>query len=224
KGPPLLFSTHLDTVPLCAGAVPVRSGKKITPQGKTALGGDNRTGCGVLVTLAATLLAKKIPHPPLTLLFTVREESGLFGARHLDPKDLGGVTMGFNVAGREPGEITIGAVGAERWEVEIAGKASHAGAYPEQGISSTLVGALALGDVKRQGYFGKIAKGEQKGTSNVGSFGGHDGRCAGDATNVVTDYARITGEARSHDSKFVKVIVKAYQDAFAKAAAEATSE
>src|SRR4051812_11955407 len=27
KAPPLLFSTHLDTVPLCAGAVPVRSGK-----------------------------------------------------------------------------------------------------------------------------------------------------------------------------------------------------
>src|SRR5215207_2542888 len=45
-GPPLLFSTHLDTVPLCAGAVPVRKGKKIVPQGRTALGGDNRTGCG----------------------------------------------------------------------------------------------------------------------------------------------------------------------------------
>src|SRR5215211_3131009 len=34
-GPPLLFSTHLDTVPLGAGAVPVRKGKKIVPQGKT---------------------------------------------------------------------------------------------------------------------------------------------------------------------------------------------
>src|SRR3954452_15921244 len=97
KAPPLLFSTHLDTVPLCAGAVPVRAGKKITPKGKTALGGDNRTGCGVLVTLAATLLADSIPHPPLTLLFTVREESGLFGARYLEPKDLGGAAMGFNV-------------------------------------------------------------------------------------------------------------------------------
>src|SRR5271166_3342847 len=28
-GPRLLFMTHLDTVPICAGAVPVRKGKKI---------------------------------------------------------------------------------------------------------------------------------------------------------------------------------------------------
>ena len=76
----LLFSTHLDTVPLCAGAVPMRSKNRITAKGDTALGGDNRTGVACLVTLAATLLERKPPHPPLTLLFTVREESGLFGA------------------------------------------------------------------------------------------------------------------------------------------------
>src|SRR5437764_11126131 len=88
-GPRLLFTTHLDTVPLCAGAVPVRSGKdRITAQGPTALGGDNRTGVACLVTLAATLLGRRLPHPPLTLLFTVREESGLFGARHVEPADL----------------------------------------------------------------------------------------------------------------------------------------
>ncbi len=216
--PPLLFSTHLDTVPLAAGAVPVRKGNKVVPQGATALGGDNRTGVGVLVTLAATLLAKKLPHAPLTLLFTVREESGLFGARFVDPAGLGGVAMGFNVDGRSAAEVTIGAVGAERWEVEITGKAAHAGAYPEQGISATLVAALALSEVKRGGWFGKVAQGERQGTSNVGSFGGKDGKCAGDATNVVTDYVRVTGEARSHDPKFTRAIVAAYREAFAAAA------
>jgi tripeptide aminopeptidase len=218
-GDPILFSTHLDTVPLCAGAVPIRKKNKIVPEGKTALGGDNRTGVGVLVTLAATLLANKLPHPPITLLFTVREESGLFGARHLDPADLGGVTMGFNVDGRLPSDLTAAAVGAERWEVEITGKASHAGAHPEQGISATLVAALALAEVKHNGYFGKIILDGKEGTSNVGSFGGADGQPAGEATNVVTDFVRITGEARSHDSKFVKEIVKAYKDAFISAAA-----
>src|SRR4051794_24803047 len=38
-GPRRLLSTHLDTVPLCAGAVPVRRGNRIVPEGKTALGG-----------------------------------------------------------------------------------------------------------------------------------------------------------------------------------------
>jgi tripeptide aminopeptidase len=221
-GPRLLFSTHLDTVPLCAGAVPVRQKKRIRPQGATALGGDNRTGVAVLVTLAATLLQKEPPHPPLSLLFTVREESGLFGARHLDPADLAGVVMGFNVDGRAPVEFTLGAVGAERWEVEIHGKASHAGVHPEVGISATLVGALALAEVKQGGWFGKISQDGREGTSNIGVFGGKDGKAAGEATNVVTDYAWLFGEARSHDSNFVKEIVRAYKAAFTHAAEQVT--
>src|SRR5205823_7602013 len=64
-GPRRLFMTHLDTVPLCAGAVSVRKGNRIVPAGPTALGGDNRTGVACLVTLAATLVARRLPHPPL---------------------------------------------------------------------------------------------------------------------------------------------------------------
>ncbi|HVK92309.1 MAG TPA: peptidase, partial [Mycoplana sp.] len=69
-GPRLMFSTHLDTVPLCAGAKPRREGDRIVSDGKTALGGDNRTGCAILVVLAETLLKHDLPHPPITLLFT----------------------------------------------------------------------------------------------------------------------------------------------------------
>src|SRR5262245_47378098 len=99
-GPRLLFMTHMDTVPCCAGAVPVRQGNRLGPEAETARGGVNRAGGAVLVTLIATLLKKKLPHPPLTLLFTVREESGLFGARYLDPATLKGPLMGFNFDGR----------------------------------------------------------------------------------------------------------------------------
>src|SRR5215475_4314781 len=52
KGPRLMFITHLDTVALCAGARAKREGDRIVSDGTTALGGDNRTGCAVLVTLA----------------------------------------------------------------------------------------------------------------------------------------------------------------------------
>jgi tripeptide aminopeptidase len=223
-GPRLLFSTHLDTVPLCAGVVPVLGKGRITAEGKTALGGDDRTGVACLVTLAATLLQNKLPHPPLTLLFTVREESGLFGARHLDPADLGGPVYGFNVDGKEAATLTVGAVGAERWEVEITGRAAHAGVHPEQGVSATLVAGMALAEVKAGGWFGKIDQNGRQGTSNVGSFGGHDGKAAGEATNVVTDYVFLTGESRSHDSKFAREITRAYSDAFRDAAAKVTDD
>src|ERR1051326_6488105 len=60
-GEPIMLMTHLDTVPLCGGAVPVRERSKIRPAGRTALGGDNRGGVACLGTLAAPLLEHKLP-------------------------------------------------------------------------------------------------------------------------------------------------------------------
>lgn len=217
-GPRRLFMTHLDTVPLCAGAKPVRKGNRIVAAGQTALGGDNRTGVACLVNLAATLIERGLPHPPLTLLFTVREESGLWGARFVKPTDLGHPVEAYNVDGRSAQEFTVGAVGADRWEVHILGRASHAGVHPEQGISATMVAALAMQQIHKAGWFGKIHLNGKQGTSNVGVFGGKDGLSAGEATNVVTDYAFIKGESRSHDPRFVKKITAAYRDAFRQAA------
>lgn len=221
-GPRLLFSTHLDTVPLCKGAKPRREGDRIVSDGTTALGGDNGTGCAVLVALAKSLIAHKLPHPPITLLFTVREESGLHGARELDPKDLLGATMGFNVDSTHAAKLTIGAIGQTNWDVTIKGKAAHAGVAPERGISATLVAAVALTEASRSGWFGKVVKPEGRGSSNVGVFGGKDGKPAGDATNVVTDYVHILGEARSTDAAFAGRIARAFGEAFEKARAEVT--
>ena len=242
-GPRLLFSTHLDTVPLAAGADPVRKGNRVVAAGPTALGGDNRIGCAVLVTLAATLLREKLPHPPLTLLFTVREESGLWGARNVDVAALGKPVMGFNFDGGSASQITIASVGAERWNVDILGKAAHAGVHPERGISATAVASIAIATAVRTGWFGKIVKnraelgiefksGEKSvenrrgtadvelihGTSNVGVFGGRDGHSAGEATNTVTDFVHVEGESRSHDARFAGAITAAYKEAFAAAA------
>ncbi|NGN43628.1 M20/M25/M40 family metallo-hydrolase [Mesorhizobium sp. CGMCC 1.15528] len=216
-GPRLLFSTHLDTVPLCAGAKPRREGDRIVSDGTTALGGDARTGVALLVVLAETLIKHKLPHPPITLLFTVREESGLHGARELNAADLSGPSMCVNVDGQLASDLIIGAVGQENWEVEIKGRASHAGVAPEKGISATLVGAIALAEAQNAGWFGKVVKPNGRGTSNVGIFGGKDGKPAGDATNVVTDYVFIKGEARSPESAFAAKIAKGYDDAFEKA-------
>ncbi|HLH87261.1 MAG TPA: M20/M25/M40 family metallo-hydrolase [Xanthobacteraceae bacterium] len=216
--PRIMFMTHMDTVPLCAGAKPKLAGRKIVNDAKTALGGDNRAGCGVLVTLAAELAKHKPDHPPITLLFCVREESGLWGARHVKTSDLGAPVMAFNYDGSSAANVTIGAVGADRWQVEIFGRASHAGVAPERGISSTMILALALADVKAGGWFGKVVKGKRQGTSNVGPVTGGEGRPAGAATNVVTDYVHVRGESRSHDAKFFKEITRAYKTAFEKAA------
>ncbi|MFO0938103.1 MAG: M20/M25/M40 family metallo-hydrolase [Gemmataceae bacterium] len=215
---PLLFMTHMDTVPLCAGAKPKLDGRRIVNTAHTALGGDNRTGCAVLVSMVAELIRQKHSHGPITLLFTVREESGLFGAKHLNPADLGPVEMGFNVDSRLASDLVIGAIGAERWEVDIFGQASHAGVAPEKGISATMVNSLAMADVFAEGWFGKVSKDSKAGTSNVGSVSSGEGKPAGDATNVVTDFVHVTGESRSHDARFVRRITSAYKTAYESAA------
>ena len=217
---PLLFMTHLDTVPLCAGARPRLDGRRIVNDASTALGGDNRTGCAVLVNLVERLAESGADHPPLTLLFTVREESGLFGARYLDPTALGPVKFGFNFDGKRSTDVILGAVGADRWEVEVHGRASHAGVHPDLGVSATAIFALALADIVRGGWFGQVQKGAKLGTSNVGTVCGKDGAPAGDATNVVTDYLYCKGESRSHDPAFVSEITAAYKAAFESAAAQ----
>ncbi|HKF68438.1 MAG TPA: M20/M25/M40 family metallo-hydrolase [Vicinamibacterales bacterium] len=219
-GSRLVFAAHLDTVQMCAGAKPSRKGDRIVSDGSTALGGDNRTGCAVLVSLAETLLKHKLPHPPISLMFLVREESGIQGARYMAKADLKGATMCFNFDSKLVGELITGAVGQENWDVEIQGKAAHAGLAPENGISSTLVAAVGLVEARRAGWFGKVVKAEGRGTSNVGVFGGKDGKAAGEATNVVTDYAYVKGEARSADAAFAVVIAAGYREAFKKAQAE----
>ena len=216
-GPRLQFSSHLDTVPLCRGAKPVIKGKRIVPEGNTGLGADNRTAVAAMVTLVETLLKHNLPHPPLTLLFTVGEETGLWGARFVDAADLGNPVMGFNIDGGEPNHVTLGAIGAHRWEIFAHGKSSHAGVHPEHGISAALIAARGIANMAAGGWFGKIAKGKRGGTSNVGIVKG------GEATNQVTDEVYLKGESRSHDPKFLETITENIQACFEKAAASVTN-
>jgi tripeptide aminopeptidase len=169
--------------------------------------------------MLATLRRHGSRHPPLTLLFTVREESGLWGSRMLDPTCLGRPRWAFNVDGPSPTRLVIGAVGGARWEAEVIGRAAHAGLHPERGISAALVVALALATAHRRGWCGRVRRGEREGTSNVGRLAGRDGGPVGGASNVVADYALVEGEARGHDATFVPRIVAGYRRAFATAQA-----
>jgi tripeptide aminopeptidase len=212
KGPRKLFMGHMDTVPLCRGAVPMRKGHRIVSRGDTGLGGDNRTAVACLVTMVEELLEHNIPHPPITALFTVGEEVGLWGARMVKIADLGNPKLGFNIDSGVPADFVQGALGADRWEVHVHGRSSHAGVHPDHGISASLIASRAIADVAKQGYFGKIVKNGKRGTSNVGRIQG------GEASNQVTDYVLVSGESRSHDPKFVTRITEIWRKAFERAA------
>lgn len=216
-GPRIMVSGHLDTVPLCRGAVPKREGGRIVAEGETALGADNRTACGAMLVLAETLLKEGLPHPPVTLMFSVGEETGLWGAKEVKVEDLGHPVMGFNIDSGDPRRVIVGAIGAHRWEVTVRGVSAHAGVHPEHGVSAALIAARAIAWISERGYFGLIEQGERKGTSNIGVIQG------GEATNQVTDRVYIKGESRSHDPGFLEEITATIERTFAEAAASVVS-
>jgi len=143
KGDRRLFMGHMDTVPLCRGAVPVKKGKRIVSKGDTGLGADNRSAVACLVTTIETLLQKKLPHPPTTILFSIAEEVGLWGARTVRLADLGNPKMGFNVDSGAAATFVVGALGADRWEAHVHGISSHAGVHPDHGVSAALIATSA---------------------------------------------------------------------------------
>ena len=212
RQPRRLFMGHLDTVPLCRGAVPKRDGDRIVAAGDTALGGDNRTAIAALVTLIETLLAHDADRAPMTVLMTVGEEVGLKGARHVDLGRLGDPEYGWNVDGGDPRSLRIGAIGADRWEAQVHGRSAHAGAHPEDGVSATLIASRAVTAVAEAGYFGKVSKGRQRGSSNVGIFQG------GETTNQVTDHVYLKGECRSHTPSFLDRITGSWRRELERAA------
>ncbi|MCA9257848.1 MAG: M20/M25/M40 family metallo-hydrolase [Planctomycetales bacterium] len=213
RGPRRLLAAHMDTVPLCVGGRPKRVGSRIVPAEKgLGLGGDDRAGCAVLLATAAAAVRREFSHPPLTFLWTVQEEAGLHGARHVTLAKLGKPQIACNWDGGPAHRITLGATGGYRMEIETLGIPAHAGNHPERGVSAIAIAAIAITDLVENGWHGLIECDGVRGTSNVGVVRG------GEATNVVTDRVELMAEARSHDPKLRKRIVKEIKEAFDRAA------
>ena len=209
RGMRRLLMAHVDTVPLCVGARPVRRGAHIKSRDPdTALGGDDRAGASVILNALLEIKRRNLPHPPLTFFWPVQEEVGLYGSRYVNVRKLGSPKLCFNWDGGDPNVVVIGATGDYSIDVTISGIASHAGGHPEKGVSAAAIASLAIADLVKTGWHGLIEKNGKAGTSNVGVLMG------GDATNVVMPNLRIRAEARSHDPKFRKQIVAAIRKAF----------
>ena len=82
----------------------------------TTLGADNGVGCAAALAL---MTDPEVVHPPLQLLFTVDEETGLGGALRLDPALLTGTRM-LNLDTEEWSELYVGCAGGGGWEFRRA--------------------------------------------------------------------------------------------------------
>jgi len=79
---------------------------------RTTLGADNGVGCAAAL---AVMTDPDAVHPPLELLFTVDEETGLGGALNLDASLLSGTRM-LNLDTEDWNELYVGCTGGGGWE------------------------------------------------------------------------------------------------------------
>ncbi|GFR35936.1 aminoacyl-histidine dipeptidase [Thermobrachium celere] len=76
----------------------------------TTLGADN----GIAMAYALAILASNdIPHPPIEVLLTVEEETGMGGAMALDGKNLSGKML-INIDSEEEGKLLVSCAGGVR--------------------------------------------------------------------------------------------------------------
>jgi len=182
---PLLLCAHMDTVEPGAGVQPVVDGDVIRSDGRTVLGGDDKSGIAIVLECLRVCREQSLPHPPIEVVFTICEEQGLLGARHLDlgrVRARRGLVFDSDAAGfvftRAPGSTLI--------EVVVRGRAAHAGMAPERGVSAIKVAGDAVASMR----LGRI---DEETTANLGTIAG------GRAINIVPDEVHLRGEARSHD-------------------------
>jgi len=88
---------------------------------QTTLGADN----GIAIAMAMVAATdKEIAHPPLELLFTTDEETGLTGAISLQPGFLKGKQL-LNIDSEDEGVLTVGCAGGEDARVLLPFKADE---------------------------------------------------------------------------------------------------
>ncbi|MGE7024316.1 M20/M25/M40 family metallo-hydrolase [Solibacillus cecembensis] len=205
---PIYFTVHMDTVVPGKGIKPeIREDGYIYSDGTTILGADDKAGVAALFEMARRLKEQNITHGTIQFIITAGEESGLVGAKELDPT-LISAKYGFAVdSDGKVGGIVVAAPFQAKVMAKIIGKTAHAGVAPEKGISAITLAAKAVAQMK----LGRL---DEETTANIGRFEG------GQATNIVCDEVNILAEARSIDEAKLNVQTANMKETFERVALE----
>lgn len=184
---PILLSAHMDTVVPGEGVVPILDGTILRSNGRTVLGGDDKSGIAIICEALRVVHENRLPCSDIDVIFTICEESGLLGAKCLDISRLRAKT-GLVLDSDSVGYLFTKAPAANRMEFQIHGLEAHAGVCPEKGVSAIQVAADGISKMR----LGRI---DEETTANIGRIQG------GMAVNIIPNSVVLKGEARSHSEE-----------------------
>ncbi|MCA1030648.1 tripeptidase T [Bacillus timonensis] len=203
----IYFTSHMDTVVPGNGIKPSIENGYIVTDGTTILGADDKAGLAAMLEAIKVLKENDIQHGTIQFIITVGEESGLVGAKAIDPALL---TAKFGYAldsDGKVGNIIVAAPTQAKVKATIYGKTAHAGVAPEKGVSAITIAAKSIAKMP----LGRI---DEETTANIGRFEG------GSQTNIVCDRVDILAEARSLVTEKMEAQVQKMKDAFESVASE----
>ncbi|WP_299088138.1 M20/M25/M40 family metallo-hydrolase [uncultured Metabacillus sp.] len=203
----IYFTSHMDTVVPGKGIKPSIKDGYVVTDGTTILGADDKAGLAAMLEAIKTLKEQNIPHGKIEFVITAGEESGLVGAKALDPA-LMTAKYGYALdSDGKVGTIIVAAPTQAKVKATIYGKTAHAGVAPEKGVSAITIAAKAIAKMP----LGRI---DHETTANIGRFEG------GTQTNIVCDLVHILAEARSLVPEKMEAQVKIMKDSFEEVANE----
>ncbi len=184
KRKPVLFSAHMDTVTPCDNVRPMVTAAKITSDGTTILGSDDKAAIAMFLEGLRYITETGMPHGTIEMLITCAEEVGLRGMKGFDTSALTSRHAFVFDSDGPIGKIVLQAPYHSTMTITVRGRAAHAGMEPEKGINAINV----LSDIITRLPSGRV---DHETTVNVGTIAG------GRATNIVAEKAECVLEARS---------------------------
>ncbi len=184
KRKPVLFSAHMDTVTPCDNVRPVVAATKITSDGTTILGSDDKAAIAMFLEGLRYIAETGMPHSTIEMLITCAEELGLLGMKGFDTSVLKSKHAFVFDSDGPVGKIVLQAPYHSTMTITVKGKAAHAGMEPEKGINAINV----IADIITRLPSGRV---DHETTVNVGTIAG------GRATNIVAEKAECVLESRS---------------------------
>jgi len=205
--PPIILSAHMDTISPTKNLEPVCLNGKISSDGNTILGADNRLGIAIICEVIRSLQENKEKFGNIEVVFSICEEIGLLGIKCFDFTQLKGkyayvLDSGNTVAGT----VINQSPSAVRFNIDVTGRAAHAGIAPESGINAISIASKAISKISQ----GKV---NPETTVNIGFIEG------GKATNIVPENTTIKGEIRSYNDLNIDKQWEKIQSVFQKQAA-----
>jgi tripeptide aminopeptidase len=201
-GPPILLSGHMDTVQPGVGKKAVfHPDGTVTSDGTTVLGGDDMTGVAAILEGIRITREAGLPHRDLEVVFTSAEElycrgSALFDCSRLRAK------AGFVLDVSGPvGTAVLRAPSIVSFQVEIRGRAAHAGFEPEKGVHAIQIMSRGIAGLQ----MGRL---DPDTTLNIGLISG------GSVTNAVPELCTVQGEIRSYDHDKAVAALKTVEETF----------